>query len=1036
MDNPKLYSTSEAAQFLGISKATLNRLVNRRIIEPAQTGSNGYRYFTESQLAHIPKIVKSGSLEPAQVAQSGSQTESQSGATDSQVAHKVAQPAQSDAEVNHEPAQLAQTDSQSGAQVNQPAHEPAHEPLQTGATESPTESSGAKKQKTAQHSEAAITRKSNTTTSKKKSKDPISDIPALHFKHKKKKFSYSDWIRSRKDLADQARQYLPNLLYELGIANLNRNFSCSIFNPNHADHTPSVTYYADTQCVHCHGCGFHGDIFKVYATAYNKPIDKALFDEVFTKYGLLNYTGSDSKVPKRPNITPVAPPTDAKKELIDRTADINVAIANLQLTDYWKRRGFTLETAQYFRMGYIPQWKHPDFNTPPSDRLILPTGDGVYSYLARDVHSNGDYKVLKVGGKVLFNLEGLNGEYIIVNEGEFDAISTWQVGFHNVVGLGGVGNKDKFVEAVTTLTVKPKFIIIALDNDEAGINAAQWIHSELDKLQIYSIIINDYFGNNKDANALLPHDSDTLKAIYNKAIEQAEREYKSYIFPEIEIPDDDFDIADPFELSEDILEKLMYFNQTEAGNAERFVEAYGQKLIYYLTDSGRWLNFDGCQWFKAADTTNSSITNLVVAMARQLRIFANSKANQYKVQQVLDKQKSAEYLVANMRKLEQRKGVDNTIYFAKGLDKIRITNEDLNTHRTLLNCRNGVVDLITGKLMPHDSNLLMTQCTNAYYIPNYHNELLETTLRQIIPDEETFDQFFKFLAYGLTGLTDEEKAAFIRGRGGNGKGTVTKLITKTLGNYAVTLPADILLMASYLRDGNAPTPELAKLEFIRLAICDEMPPGRRMDIAKFKLLIGSDVLSVRELHRDPRMIDPMFKLILSGNHLPEIDDANDVALKRRLIVYPFTQDFTQTGDPKLKSGLMKQDPINALMTLLVNYCIRYFKEGLGVSAAMQQARDEYLNENDSIGQFITENCEFDANSSILRNDFLERIKRSGNVSGMTNKSIIDAAKKIPGINYYKSGLNKLFGIKWRDNNPRLDIVPPPSDSDYPNNKSK
>ena len=243
-------------------------------------------------------------------------------------------------------------------------------------------------------------------------------------------------------------------------------------------------------------------------------------------------------------------------------------------------------------------------------------------------------------------------------------------------------------------------------------------------------------------------------------------------------------------------------------------------------------------------------------------------------------------------------------------------------------------------------------------------------------------------------------------------------------------------MASYLRDGNAPTPELAKLEFIRLAICDEMPPGRRMDIAKFKLLTGSDVLSVRELHRDPRMIDPMFKLILSGNHLPEIDDANDVALKRRLIVYPFTQDFTQTGDPKLKSELMKQDPINALMTLLVNYCIRYFKEGLGVSAAMQQARDEYLNENDSISQFITENCEFDANSSILRNDFLERIKRSGNVSGMTNKSIIDAAKKIPGINYYKSGLNKLFGIKWRDNNPRLDIVPPPSDSDYPNNKSK
>ena len=384
------------------------------------------------------------------------------------------------------------------------------------------------------------------------------------------------------------------------------------------------------------------------------------------------------------------------------------------------------------------------------------------------------------------------------------------------------------------------------------------------------------------------------------------------------------------------------------------------------------------------------------------------------------------------RRLEKRSDIDNSIYLAKGYSNIRITNNDLNTHKTLLNCPNGVVDLETGKLMQHDSSLLMTQCTNAYYIPNYHNELLEQTLHQIILDEETLDQFLLFLAYGLTGLTDEEKAAFIRGRGGNGKGTITKILMKSLGNYAVTLPADILLMASYFRDGNAPTPELAKLEFIRLAICDEMPPGRKMDVAKFKYLTGSDFMTVRELHRDPRFIDPAFKLILSGNHLPEIDDTNDVAIRRRLIVYPFTQDFTQTGNPKLKNELLKQDPMNGLLTLLVNYCTRYFKEGLGVSAAMQQARDEYLEDNDSIGQFISENCLFDSEASIQRKDFIERIKRSGVVSGMTDKTIIDALKKIDGIDYRRtlSGY-KIFGIKWRNDNLTLDIISPPDDSDFP-----
>ena len=119
---------------------------------------------------------------------------------------------------------------------------------------------------------------------------------------------YNLWITRRRELAEQAKPFLPNLLYELGVTNLSKNFHCinpahsdstpsmtyyadthcvhchgcgfhgNIFNPHHADHTPSVTYYADTQTVHCHGCGFHGNIFQVYAAAYNKTIDKALFD--------------------------------------------------------------------------------------------------------------------------------------------------------------------------------------------------------------------------------------------------------------------------------------------------------------------------------------------------------------------------------------------------------------------------------------------------------------------------------------------------------------------------------------------------------------------------------------------------------------------------------------------------------------------------------------------------------------------------------------------------------------------------------------
>ena len=120
----------------------------------------------------------------------------------------------------------------------------------------------------------------------------------------------------------------------------------------------------------------------------------------------------------------------------------------------------------------------------------------------------------------------------------------------------------------------------------------------------------------------------------------------------------------------------------------------------------------------------------------------------------------------SMRSVEKRNSADNALYFAKGYPRIRITNEDLNRHKMLLNTPSGVIDLETGKLMQHDSNLLMTQCTNAIYVPNYHNEFVEATLRQILPDDETREGFLRFSGYSITGLIKEEKAAFLNGSGG------------------------------------------------------------------------------------------------------------------------------------------------------------------------------------------------------------------------------------------------------------------------------
>ena len=224
--------------------------------------------------------------------------------------------------------------------------------------------------------------------------------------------STDEWFKKRKELELVAKDYLPNYLQSvLHVDNLSKNFHC----PLHNDSKPSMTYYADTQTVHCHaGCGTF-DIFGLHAKLNNhyKP-EKQDYDEIFEMYGLITPTG---KKISKPKIKPIEPPPTAKKMILNRSKEIAEYAAHITDTDYWSKRGLNLDTVRHFNVGFCRNWKHPDFETPKCDRLTIPIGDGIHSYNTRRVDDIKDFKNLTVGGKFLFNLEGLQGKYIIVNEG-------------------------------------------------------------------------------------------------------------------------------------------------------------------------------------------------------------------------------------------------------------------------------------------------------------------------------------------------------------------------------------------------------------------------------------------------------------------------------------------------------------------------------------------------------------------------------------------------------------------------------------------
>ena len=411
--------------------------------------------------------------------------------------------------------------------------------------------------------------------------------------------------------------------------------------------------------------------------------------------------------------------------------------------------------------------------------------------------------------------------------------------------------------------------------------------------------------------------------------------------------DDDFDSADFVDIS-------------DLANAQRIFD-FCNGTIRYLYDADKWLLYDGQKWNISTSATAAPLYKYVVGFSK-----------------AVDNKKIAKSL-ANTRK------INAAITLIKGIGDAIITRADLNNHPHLLNCKNGVIDLQTKILYPADPSLLLTQMVNADYRADYKNADVDKFLRDIMPNEDTRRALLRYLGYCLTGEVSEEKLVLFNGSGGNGKGTLTGTLLRLLGNYGTPFPASAVLLGRNPadEDANAPTPAYNKLIDTRLAISEEIPQGKKIDAAKLKLLTGGDRIPIRRLHEEATEIEnPTHKLIISGNYFPELQDAGDDGINRRLMIIPFKAKFTDKNrDADLKKKLITPDALSGLLSLLVDDAAGWYelkelfgRGGLLESSEMITAKNNYHSEQDFISAFLAEYCVFAPDKSIKMQTLIEKLR--------------------------------------------------------------
>jgi len=282
----------------------------------------------------------------------------------------------------------------------------------------------------------------------------------------------------------------------------------------------------------CFKCGLYGDVIDLYR--YHRGLSDN--SEAFKEF--CNYFG-ESLPPKSIVKTPVS---NQFHKVEDFSSFVEASSRDIEKTDY--HRGISLETLKRFKVGFVPQWRHPKApNSTPTPRLIIPTSDS--SYLAR---STVDDSKIKVGNVHLLNVDAFRNsdKPIFITEGEIDALSIIDVG-GEAVALGGVANigllvqqylqnfaplgrgtygtnrsleseKDTLVQRNIGSSVT---LVLALDNDKAGKEATEKLAEELRARNIPFYLADGFYGDFKDANEVLIHSRDDLKGRVEKTLQEA-----------------------------------------------------------------------------------------------------------------------------------------------------------------------------------------------------------------------------------------------------------------------------------------------------------------------------------------------------------------------------------------------------------------------------------------------------------------------------------------------------------------------------------
>lgn len=350
----------------------------------------------------------------------------------------------------------------------------------------------------------------------------------------------------------------------------------------------------------------------------------------------------------------------------------------------------------------------------------------------------------------------------------------------------------------------------------------------------------------------------------------------------------------------------------------------------------------------------------------------------------------------------------------------QVSMEDFDNNERYINVINGVADLKTEKLLPHDSKFKFLNVIHGKYKPKKKEKSKKKEdpknfmkmLDHIFNDEDDQKLFLETFAYLISNICSAKVCFFYLGAPHTGKSVLLRLLTELIGrDFVSTLPIE------KFSERFAITTLYGK----KVNICGEHEGARTLNrTSVLKGLIGGDWLDAEPKGKPHFKFKAKTKCVFASNSLLEVNPKIiEDALVERFIFVGFDNPIDKEKRVADFDQILLEER-DAIVTLLINTLIKWRGNGCKFTQTKQSKKllKQFKNQKGSVDEFVVDCCDLVDDDYTLCAKLCQNYAEYCEINCMEKLSnvcfIKDLIKLYPSLKkkkIHKTGQNALWGVK-------------------------